>query len=250
MSISPFLLTIVALAACASAHFNLRSPMPYNPIDCNPPRCRGPCPPIWKMGKSKARNDRDHPSAIWKRGQKVKIQWHKNNHWGGFYRRSLVPVKHMFDADWHEKTAFNWGCWSQGLYHCGFEKECGTDLRGRGYENIMQVPDVLPDGDYVFSMTWFGGLNPQRTKSHFSNYFSCVFVKIQGGKRKDFYTPTFTPGHSEEFQQPEGKCLSGAEDLGECGGEECDDKPAKAGVPPGFRWGGSPPQLHRWLFNN
>lgn len=110
-SIVGVLFALVTFIPLVSAHFNQRYPIPYNPTECHlqsnckggpcepSTQCPGPCP----LDKSKVPSK---PSAVWSRGQEVTIEWHKNNHRGGFYRRSLVPVKHVMDKSWHEKTAF------------------------------------------------------------------------------------------------------------------------------------------------
>eukprot|EP00171_Calliarthron_tuberculosum_P016302 IDg16302t1 len=97
-----------------TTHFNLRQPKPYNPVECNARHCSGPCP-LLKTGQSSS------PTAIWRRGQRVTIEWHKNNHRDGFYRRSLVPVSKMNNWAAHDATAFDWGCWSQNAFQCGHD---------------------------------------------------------------------------------------------------------------------------------
>lgn len=134
----------------STAHSNVGKPLAYNKMACKASAkwCKGACPPIWKSGGAKFRNTPSNPSAVWKRGQRVEIVWHKNNHIGGFYRRSLVPVKHMFKKAWHDKTAFDFGCWGQGTFKCGKNKVCGADLKSLAYKNTVVIPDIFPDGDY------------------------------------------------------------------------------------------------------
>lgn len=229
-------LLVAALLSLAAAHFNFYKPMPYNPIDCNKPDCQGPCPPIWKTGRAKARNSPSNPSATWQRGQNVQIEWNRNNHEGGYYRRSLVPVKYMNSFDWHKKTAFEWGCWNQNRYFCGFKKECGTDKKGMGYRNTMTVPKTFPDGDYVFAMLWYGGLHWRRNKAHFSDYHSCAFVRIKGGELVSKHTPTFVRGTNHRKVKA-GTCASTSSFIGECGGGPCDKNKVTEDVPGVFRNG-------------
>ena len=134
--------------------------MPYNRLACKADAkwCRGACPPIWRTGWAQARNSPGRPAAVWRRGQSVDIVYHKNNHRGGLYRRSLVPVQHMFDRGWHCRGAFEWGCWSQGSFKCGRSQLCGEDQFGISYKSRMKVPLVFPDGDYVFAQVWYGGV--------------------------------------------------------------------------------------------
>jgi len=67
------------------AHSNLGYPLAYSKVACKGKRrwCQGACPPVWK---GLARNSPRKPAAVWRRGQRVRIVWHKNNHIDGFYR--------------------------------------------------------------------------------------------------------------------------------------------------------------------
>lgn len=235
-------LVLLALIAMVAAHYNLKSPMAYNPVDCNRPDCSGPCPPIWTTGNGKARNTPSNPSALWKRGEVVNIEWHRNNHEGGYYRRSLVPVKHMFDAAWHKRMAFEWGCWTQNRFFCGKKDECGTDKDGFAYRNAMKVPTVYPDGDYVFAMVWFGGLHWRRQKALFSDYYTCAYVRIEGGALEKSHTPDFIVGTNHREVAP-GTCRSTSAFAGECGGEPCDSNKPVEDVPGVFRNGNTPPDV-------
>lgn len=240
-SITAWALLATALGI-AAAHYNLRYPMPYNPIDCNRPECAGPCPPIWKTGRARARNTPSRPSAYWKRGQVVNIEWHRNNHEGGYYRRSLVPVRHMFNAAWHKKTAFEWGCYTQNRFKCGHREDCGTDGHGFAYRNKMRVPNVFPDGDYVFSMVWFGGLHWRRKRALFSDYYTCAYVRIRGGALMKSHRPAFIRGRNHRNVKP-GTCASTSAFARQCGGEPCENNSVIEDVPGVFRRGKSPPRV-------
>eukprot|EP00171_Calliarthron_tuberculosum_P007335 IDg7335t1 len=234
-------LLLAAALGLAAAHYNLRSPLPYNPIDCNQPECRGPCPPIWKSGNARARNSPSNPSATWSRGEKVTIEWHRNNHEGGFYRRSLVPVKHMNNPAWHKKTAFEWGCWNQNRFYCGSKaNNCGTDKKGFAYKNSMIVPKTFPDGDYVFSMIWFGGLHWQRKRALFSDYHTCAFVRIRGGQLQNRHVPKFVRG-SNHRKVKAGTCASTSSFADECGGKPCTRNSVKEDIPGVFKMVGRRP---------
>lgn len=242
------ILLLLLLLNPSAAHYNIKDPMPYNRIECNLPRCRGPCPPIWRGGNAAARNSPSNPSRTWHRGQTVTIEWNRNNHEGGYYRRSLVPVKYMNDASWHKRTAFEWGCFNQNKYHCGRHKSCGTDKHGDAYRNHMRVPNVFPDGDYVFSMAWFGGLHWRRDRAEFSDYHTCAFVRIRGGAFHASHTPTFTPGRILSRRPtinrpPPGKCAATSTFLGQCGGRPCHGRPVRFGVAGVFAHGRRPPRV-------
>lgn len=242
-----FALCIVIHNARVAAHFNLKHPAPYNPQACNPPNCPGPCPAIWKTGGARVRNTPSTPSAVWRRGESVTVQWHRNNHDGGMYRRSFVPVEHMHDRDWHDSMAFDWGCWSQGRFSCpatGIFKPCGTDKGKEAYHNSFEVPAVLPDGDYVFSMVWFGGVHFELEKAGFDDYYTCAFVTIQGGDFAESYTPTFTPGQ-DRMNGKDGTCLTTSTFPRECGGTKCEDRKPFRTVAKPFEGGKSPAPLRR-----
>lgn len=245
MGLGLLLLLLLSLLGPAAAHYNLKDPMPYNRIECNPPRCHGPCPPIWKSGNARARNGPNSPSRVWSRGQTVSIAWHKNNHEGGFYRRSLVPVKYMNSASWHKRTAFEWGCFTQNKFHCGRAASCGTDHKGDAYRNSVRIPNVFPDGDYVFAQVWFGGLHPNRRQAHFSDYHTCAFVRIRGGSLHGSYSPTFVPGHNFRNNVPRGKCASTSQWAGQCNrGLPCYGNRVRMGVPGAFAHGRRPPAVY------
>lgn len=248
----------------ADAHYNLIYPHPYNVIHCSLPFCAYPCPPVWSSGDAKAPNSPETTNVIWKRGQIVNIVYHKNNHLGGFFRRSLVPVKHMFDHNWHTRTAFEWGCWSQGQFLCknGFPsnpahssnlklkalRECGTDTKGRAYSSNMIVPNVFPDGDYVFSQLWFGGIRtlPNSLKKvMFHDFHTCAFVKIQGGQPLVHqYTPKFNVGIRPKYsKKPPNKCWTFGIIAKQCGGNSCRHATHRWAVPKLFENGSNPPDV-------
>lgn len=219
--------------------------MPYSRVSCKGSEswCKKACPPVWKSGGSKAKNSPSNPSATWYRGQEVTVEWHKNNHEGGFYRRSLVPVKHMFSTSWHEKTAFDFGCWTQGSFQCGKAKACGTDKKGRAYRNKMTVPKVVPNGDYVFAMVWYGGLDYKRSKAMFSDYTSCAYVRIRDGPLEMSHKPIFQAGANKPKGVPAGTCESTSSFVLQCGGGPCNGKKPFTGKPGEFKNGGSPPNV-------
>ncbi len=193
---------------------------------------------MWEKQLTKF-NSPEKPAAKWKRGDSVEITWHKNNHIGGFYRRSLVPVKHMMDRDWHQKAAFEWGCWSQGTFQCGQSDKCGGDNKNRAYKNQMTVPTVFPDGDYVFAQVWYGGLHWQGKKPKYSDYYACSFVRVEGGPLTSTYKSIFTPG-AKKRNIPAGVCATGSVRTNECGGEACESGPVKETKPAEFQNGDGP----------
>ena len=214
------------------AHSNFNSPFPYNSQSCrsNESWCIRACPPIRSSGNGKARNTPQSPSAEWRRGQTVTIEWHKNNHFGGFYRRSLVPVDKMFDPKEHERFAFEYGCWSAGSFKWGKKPECGTDQHGRAYRNTMVVPSTLEDGDYVLAQVWYGGFDWRRDHGRFPEYTSCAYIRIKGGASIASSQPIKFEGGDEEGA-PAGKCYTTQTYLDECGGKDCSKNKVTAQAP-------------------
>lgn len=240
------LLAATLLLQCATGHFNLRRPAPYNRMECSPftlPRCKPPCPAVMRFGGYlHAQNSPESPAATWRRGETVAIEWHRNNRDGGFYRRSLVPVAHMHDPYWHAVDAFEWGCWSQGVFVCRGAR-CGTDKRKFAHRNHMLVPPVFPNGDYVFAMVWFGGLHYQHQKALFPDYYTCSFVRIHGGSLWETFLPRFVPGFHRFRFSPPGTCASTSAFVDECGGQACFANAVRRGVPGMFEEGKTPEKV-------
>lgn len=152
----------------------------------------------------------------WKRGEPVDIKWVRNNHHGGFVRFSIVPLKMVYDEIAHKRFAFYYGCWEQGLFLCGKNKKCGTDQHGMGFQRKISVPDVIPDGIYIFTFMWFGGLHYKRKNGRFSHYTSCSLIRIKGGVTlKKQFQKQFEPGDVGKYKK-EGLCLTSTAIEGQC----------------------------------
>jgi len=177
-----FITAYVLSITSVSSHSVFMFPKPYSVQHCNLPECTAPCPRVWGAGVNKAQNA-PWNSVIWKRGQLVDVGWHKNNHYGGFVRHSLVPVRHMYESNWHTKTAFEWGCFSQGYHKCKikvgkkwdklrFQRACGTDARSMAFRTKFRIPRVFKDGNYVLATVWIGGIsdNQKRGEIMFPDY--------------------------------------------------------------------------------
>ena len=228
---------------CVDAHTNLAYPQSYYAPSCHNPKCRGPLPPILTSGKWKARNTEKNPAATWRRGEEVKIKWHRNNHGGGFVRMALVPLSKKLDPKWHKYTAFHYGCFESGQYKCRGEIECGGDGKGYGYSQTIRIPTVFPDGNYMFMLVWFGGLRNTRDVARYSDYHAASHVRIRGGQITRSHKPEFKPMKSPYKYGPtvpKGKCISTSLWVGECGGEECSKRKAIMTVPGTFRDGHKP----------
>eukprot|EP00168_Porphyra_purpurea_P018245 TRINITY_DN668_c0_g1_i5.p3 TRINITY_DN668_c0_g1~~TRINITY_DN668_c0_g1_i5.p3 ORF type:complete len:289 (+),score=75.03 TRINITY_DN668_c0_g1_i5:743-1609(+) len=200
---------VAALAARAPAHSSLVSPLARTYENaCRVggigrhagKNCRGPCP----VGNKRHKYRRE----VWRRGQKVAVEYLRNNHKGGFLRLSLVPAHQRNSAAVHAANAFRWSCWTHGRIPCG-RGRCGTDRTLSRYRQWVTIPDVFPDGLYVLGYAWFGGHYEQ------GDYWSCAEVRIKGGKPlAKSYQPVLVNTRN-------GRCDSTANNLGVCRREPC-----------------------------
>lgn len=239
---------VSALLVVISAHSFFTYPEPYN-------RCDGEaissCPVVRPKHRFAVRGGRcmhyftsvRQPAATWKRGQRVRIKWARNNHYGGFIRLSFVPVNKMFSKNAHDKFAFYFGCWEQGLYKCSGVDHCGTDQRNGAFSRKIKIPKVLPDGNYVLAMVWYGGLDFRRQVGLYADYSSCSYVKIKGGTKKFRYKPFFAAGNTRPFKSF-GMCYTSGRWPGQCG-KGCHRQPAFFAKPYPFHIGKTPTAI-KW----
>lgn len=46
------------------------------------------------------------------------------------------------------------------------------------------MPGIYGDGDYVLGHVWYGGIHfPLKEERNFSDFWSCAYVRIRGGKK-------------------------------------------------------------------
>lgn len=89
-------------------------------------------------------------------------------------------------------------------------RRCGADLKREAFHRRITVPDILPDGNYVLSMLWFGGCNRDRHIGQFADYISCSFVRVRGGSKLRWkYQPFFDAGDMGAYERG-GRCLTSA----------------------------------------
>eukprot|EP00170_Pyropia_yezoensis_P001279 contig_5694_g1283 len=168
----------------------------------------------------------------------------------------------MGDAAAHERYAFKWGCWSSGRFVCNDRnrKELCIDDRlnerwAQAFSDRVEIPSVVPDGDYVLSFAWYGGVRdnaPWRrpVRSSFGDYYDCSYVRISGGAEQVESQPrVFLPGESTRFSN---RCVSAVNALSKCVEEPCTDDRTDDGkslfqggemVPEEFEDGAVPPPL-------
>lgn len=224
-------------------HNWLVKPMAFNTnwktVSCEGSECTAACPKV--LQPDKMNNMMEKPAATWRRGDTVRICYSRNNHRGGFARFSLVPVNVMNSREWHSKLTLFHTCFDGGAESCRSEGvPCGTSRDTTHCRNV-RIPTVFPDGDYVLGHVWYGGLHYKQTHGQFPDYYSCSFVRIQGGYTKCVdYKPFFNPGSVKRGSSMEksirnGMCHSASMTIGECGMKGCWDMPAKWGVPSMFQ---------------
>lgn len=220
----------------------------YSTFNCDSLECGLACPPYFP---DSANNTPSSPEATWSRGQRVNVTWARNNHHGGFISFMLVPMDSslstLMDTALHDSLAFNHGCWEQGNFICAPGHFCGSSTSGRAFSRIVNVPSVYPDGIYIFSIVWYGGLHFERKYGHFPDYRSCAFIRIQGGNPTvKKFQPFFDPGKNERKVQGDW-CESAAAAPGVCPYTGCrgPQYPMFTGKPLIFANGARPPPISR-----
>lgn len=221
----------------------MTGPDPYNRVykteNCVGSECTQACPNI--LPDSKMHNTPSRPGASWKRGQKVTIHWAKNNHRGGMVRFAIVPVDKLMSRASHKKYALYYGCWEQGMFTCSGTL-CGSDTDNEGFRRDFVIPTVIPDGVYALGVVWFGGLHFSRDKGQFPDYFSCGFIKIQGGAPLGgSFQPFWDAGDTGKFARGD-ECETAADEPGVCPKTGCTG-PSFYGVAKSFKNGNMPPKL-------
>lgn len=204
---------------------------PHAPNDS----CRGPCieESSWMFDKDAGVED------VYARGQNVHIKWTRNNHRGGFVRLALVPRDQRMNRTAHRDFAFWFGCFDMGNHRCQ-SPMCGTDERNIAYSALVRIPTVLPDGDYVLGWTWYGGITSGL--SYFGDYWSCSFVRVQGGPRTKHFDRVFSAG-TRSGSLSHNTCMSAVNSMGQCVREPCYGHRGAAMVPAPFANGRRPPPL-------
>lgn len=235
------LLAMKALVLCfttlAEGHSHLGNPLPTRRLDCRAGNgrhrdCYGPCPALDTYGEPTGISP-SRPAETWRRGEQRTITWHRNNHANGesgFVRFTLVPVDKMMDRRAHERFTFQISCWASGLHKCHSRNihVCGNDAEGKAYKAPITVPTAYPDGVYVLGWAWYGG-GDYRESSFFGDYYSCSFVRIQGGASVSANSrPVFVPGINTKFSDG---CLSATDRVGVCSREPCNGRPVRKMTP-------------------
>lgn len=161
---------------------------------------------------------------------------------------TLVPTRDIMNVTKHEENAFHYTCWGSHSVEAS-EDEMSPDRFGfsflgsdgeqheykKGYYKIdVDIPAVVPDGDYVLGMVWYGGVggavttptgeemrDEPSTWGYFSDYHSCSFVRVSGGSDlENEYTPVFV-NDMKKFSE-EG-CMAANDAPGICTWEPCQE---------------------------
>lgn len=226
----------------AEAHSWIVEPETYNTVyktnTCVAEQCGLPCPTKWTNMK----NSRASPARQYRRGQSIKVIWVRNSHNGGIVRLGLVPVEAMWNKNAHARLALYYGCWDDNTVRCKAlnYRWCGTDKEGYALSATMNVPNCLPDGDYVFSYSWFGGLHYSRNRGGFPDFNHCSHVSVKGGPFGSC-TPQFKVGSGPSASRDRTQCQTAAIEPGTCIKKACPTrsfygrpKPFMNGAPPSF----------------
>lgn len=219
-----FNILMLTVARCVFGHSWPAEPMTYNTryktADCQGSDCGSPCPSKW----SNMNNSVSSPAAIYRRGETIDVIWVRNSHHGGMVRLGFVPVSAMWNSAAHSRLALFYGCWDDVRIRCKVHnfRWCGTDKNGFALTTKLKVPTCLPDGDYVFAYSWFGGLHFRRKKGGFPDFNHCSHVRISGGPPvSGFCTPVFKVGTGPSASRDGTKCLTSASAPGQCVKKEC-----------------------------
>lgn len=184
-----------------------------------------------------------NPAAKYRRGQRVKIKYQRNNHGpGGFVRHTLVPPNQMMSKAVHSRNAFHYSCFGarpeRATASDRRRDRWGYSIAGNDgkrsapgyYATTIIIPDVVPDGDYVLGWVWYGGTGGDVSNKwpyekepfwngYFSDYWSCSFVRVEGGDPlKSAFTPTF---ENDMSKFSDDGCMSANDAPGICTYEPC-----------------------------
>ncbi len=174
-------------------------------------KCEGPCVTTnfdWYS----------EPVMKWKRGDRKRVKWHRDNHSNGFIRLTLVPAWDRMNKSEHDAHKFFYSCFDANRVKCDKKDYCGT---GKYISSIGFDVPAVPDGDYVLGWSWFGSFSEKNGKVdyHFADYWSCTKVRIRGGiePRGERQTPGFASGTEH------GYCRGLGNRIGVCNVEPCPD---------------------------
>lgn len=237
----------------SEAHTFLTEPPPYDDryqtkkceLQKNFEGGRGTCDqgcPTYPL--SHTRYTENDPIRTWQRGMTYPMKWARNNHHGGFISIAILPIADMMNKEKQKRYSFYQGCWEQKRVRCRGGEACGTD--NEIFERDITIPNVMPDGIYAFTFTWFGGLHFKKDFGKFPDYHSCAFIRIEGGNldTTEGFQPFFDSG-DEGNQAVSGRCHAAVDEPGICPITGCAGPrwPVQITVPKAFQGNQSPAKI-------
>ncbi|KAJ1993754.1 hypothetical protein H4R33_000546 [Dimargaris cristalligena] len=184
----PRLLTLLAGLTLTVAHSQLGYPIPRS----NGPRtatcgaglgCKGPCESLRSATRI---NDLGYQKVYVARGQKLKVQWKRANHPGGFVRLALVPIEKSDSWDDFNTNVLKHSCYES---HCGpdpgkpDEFGYGNGVGGGDCWTEVEVPAFYKD-ETVVTLQWIwygGGVYYAQPEAGFGEYYNCADIVVKGG---------------------------------------------------------------------
>ncbi|KAI9296227.1 hypothetical protein K502DRAFT_364285 [Neoconidiobolus thromboides FSU 785] len=196
------LVSLLFYITLAQAHSNLRYPIPrgntkYSSYCSRGLGCEGPCD---SSRSESAFLKPFYPKKVIKRGEKIRVEWLRQNHPGGFIRLAFVPFDQSDDANAFDNNVIKFVCYET---NCGETERDGRlgHLNGRGdglCSTYVTVPDNLPDGPITMQWIWFGGgIFFAVQDTGFANYYNCADMELIGGNEFNAthkYTASFQGG--------------------------------------------------------
>jgi len=147
------------------------------------------------------------PPITAKRGDKINLQWPRNNHPGGFIQIAWAPAAQSGDQNVFNQNIVNYSCHETP---CSAGNQATTPCM-----TSTVIPPHLTDGVWTMQWLWYGG------GFGLADYYSCVDYKVSGGTTGTKPTPVFLGGDVTTTDKTQcGLCVG------------CTDVPLKCTVEP------------------
>lgn len=235
------ILIIFIILTTVQGHSNLRDPVPRGNIKwssyCSKGLgCSGPC----EAPTSESHFTRPfYPKKFIRRGERIKVEWLRQNHPGGFVRLAFASFNQSDTASSFDNNISKYVCYETNCGETEHDPVLGH-LNGKGdglCTTYVTVPNNLPDGPVTMQWIWFGGgvyFSDQETT--FANYHNCADMELVGGHfRNEPVTPVFQGGDVATPQSNQCRYW-GSNRVGECAqgsetGDSCGRSKQKFGAP-------------------
>lgn len=184
-------------------HSNMITPTPRGNVQWFGYCSRGQgCITTCDSPKSESKiNDQYNQPQVVKRGDKISIEWLRQNHPGGFIRLSMTQFELSDDQASFNNNVVKYVCYETNCKEDSEDVNLGN-LNGHGNNKCstdFQIPNNLPDGPITLQWTWFGGgIYFGQQDTVFANYVSCADMVLQGGQEytQEQLSPIFQGGDS------------------------------------------------------